>query len=345
MKVGILTFHNGINAGTFMQARGLWDEIASLGHDVSIIDYANEHQIQRDRESLWKTKNPLKLWHNFLKSRKYGKSLATLKLSRPVKSPAEIDGLGYDSIVFGSDELWNLDSSYANGDLAFFGEGINGARKIAYAPSFGSMNEAGDKKETVRSLLGEFASLSARDDNTLSIIRDLTGRDVPLVVDPVLLSPPKSIEDRRVPNLKGRIGVYLMTPGPSEIKKVQDFAKRGNKPVVSVGYFHRWADEQLASLAPFEVPEALAGADLVVTNTFHGVVFSLKYAKKFVLVDHPTKTTKLDTLCRLFDLKRVMSTDGRISIDDVNQISGDQQDLQTMITRSRNYLAEALDGH
>ena len=340
MKTGILTFHNGINSGTFMQARGLCDEIASLGHDVSIIDYANQHQIRRDRESLWNTKNPRKLWHNYLKSRKYRKGLATLKLSRRIETPQEINELGYDAIVFGSDELWNLESSYANGDLAFLGEGIRGVRKIAYAPSFGSMNHPGGKRETVSHLLNDFSSLSARDDNTHSIIRDLTGHDVPLVVDPVLLSP-KS-EPRS--NLKGRIGAYLMSPGPSEIKKVREFATKNNKRIVSVGYFHRWADEQLAALAPFEVPEALAGVDLVVTNTFHGVVFSLKHAKRFVLVDHPTKTTKLDTLCRLFDLKRVMSEDLDISPEQVNQISEDQQELQAMIVRSRRYLAEALGG-
>ncbi|MDB4607552.1 hypothetical protein OAH64_01745 [bacterium] len=86
MKIGILTFHRGINAGGFLQAKGLSSFLTSRGHQVELIDYTNAAQKKLDHEAIYRTRHPLRLLNNIRKQRSYLKAIATLPMGVRIQS-------------------------------------------------------------------------------------------------------------------------------------------------------------------------------------------------------------------------------------------------------------------
>lgn len=342
MKYGILTFHRGINAGGFLQACSLSSFISSLDHEVQVIDYMNETQRRVEHDGIFRTRHPVKRWQNIRKLRRFEKAFDTLPLGPPVRDPGEIAECGYDAIIFGSDEIWNLCSSCSGADLTFFGEGISNVRKISYAPSFGSTPIDHEGLVALNPLLEDFDKITVRDKHSAGIVQRITGTPPQLVVDPVLLSARDEILETR--KTKGAIGLYLMAPRPEDIARIRAFAKAGGKKTCSVGYYHPWADRNIASLGPEEIPGLLAGCSLVVTNTFHGVVFSLKNRIPFIIIDHPAKSRKIDTLRDGLGLRTVNDQDARIGEDHLNPKNAGGKLIEDWITGSKEVLTSTL-GH
>lgn len=340
MKIGILTFHRGINAGGFLQAKGLSSFLISRGHQVELIDYTNAAQKKLDHEAIYRTRHPLRLFNNIRKQRSYLKAIAMLPVGARVQSAENLSALDYDCIVFGSDEIWNICNPFSAGDLTFFGAGMGSGPKISYAPSFGSTSLDDPKLASLGPLLAGFEAISVRDENSLAIVESLTGRRPDLVVDPVLLSKP----DKPIKNAKtaGAIGTYLMGPSKHDVQRVCQFATEMAKNLCSIGYHYSWATRNIAFCDPTDVPGLLAGCDLVVTNTFHGVVFSLKNRLPFIIVSHPSKDQKIDTLRRRLGLSTVTSKTERIYENHVNQLGPEDQILAGWIDESKGFLERHL---
>jgi polysaccharide pyruvyl transferase WcaK-like protein len=257
-----------------------------------------------------------------------------------IQSAENLSALDYDCIVFGSDEIWNICNPFSAGDLTFFGAGMGSGPKISYAPSFGSTSLDDPKLASLSPLLAGFEAISVRDENSLAIVESLTGRRPDLVVDPVLLSKP----DKPIKNAKtaGAIGTYLMGPSEHDVQRVCQFAAEAAKDLCSIGYHYSWATRNIAFCDPTDVPGLLAGCDLVVTNTFHGVVFSLKNRLPFIIVSHPSKDQKIDTFRRKLGLSTVTSETERIHENHVNQLGSEDQILAGWINESKGFLERHL---
>ena len=95
--------------------------------------------------------------------------------------------LPYDLLLSGSDQIWNP-KIFPDGrfDPVFFGA-FSPRRKIAYAPSFGIPRIPDGMEAELRGYLDDFSHLSARERQGQAILRDITGRDAPTVLDPTLL--------------------------------------------------------------------------------------------------------------------------------------------------------------
>jgi hypothetical protein len=340
MKIGILTFHRGINAGGFLQAKGLSSFLMSLGHQVELLDYTNAAQKRLDHEAIYRTRHPIRLLNNIRKQRSYLKAIATLPMGATIQSAEGLSALDYDCLVFGSDEIWNICNPFSAGDRTFFGAGMGAGLKISYAPSFGSTPPDDPRLASLSLLLAEFDAISVRDENSVAIVESLTGRRPDLVVDPVLLSGP----DTPIQNSKtaGAIGTYLMGPSEHDVQRISRFASGQGKTLCSIGYHYSWAARNIASPHPADVPGLLAGCDLVVTNTFHGVVFSLKNRLPFIIMSHPSKDRKIETFRRRLGLSTVTDEMEEIQEDHVNQLSPGNQLLAGWIDESKGFLEKHL---
>ena len=329
-----------VSATVWMQAKGLSSFLTSRGHQVELIDYTNAAQKKLDHEAIYRTRHPLRLLNNIRKQRSYLKAIATLPMGVRIQSAENLSALDYDCIVFGSDEIWNICNPFSAGDLTFFGAGMGSGPKISYAPSFGSTSLDDPKLASLSPLLAGFEAISVRDENSLAIVESLTGRRPDLVVDPVLLSKP----DKPIKNAKtaGAIGTYLMGPSERDVQRVCQFAAEAAKDLCSIGYHYSWATHNIAFCDPTDVPGLLAGCDLVVTNTFHGVVFSLKNRLPFIIVSHPSKDQKIDTFRRRLGLSTVTSETERIHENHVNQLGSENQILAGWIDESKGFLERHL---
>ena len=244
--------------------------------------------------------------------------------------------LDYDCVVFGSDEIWNICNPFSGGDLIYFGKGMSKVKKLSYAPSFGSTEADHPDLSEVKPLLEDFDTISVRDENSAGIIETLLGEVPEIVVDPVLLS------DRDAPiyhsKSKERIGLYMMSPSVDDARRIRKFAARRKQEICSIGYHYSWAHKNIAAVEPNEVPGLLAGCSMIITNTFHGVVFALKNRLPFVIMDHPAKSRKIDTFRRRLDLTTVFSETQNISDEQVNVLEAKGSCLDDWIIASKEFL-------
>lgn len=219
----------------------------------------------------------------------------------------------FDTVVIGSDEVFNCaQKTWFGFSKQLFGEGLNANKVITYAASFGATTvDKLDKlgiKDTVASLLKKLDRISVRDANSVKVVEELTGYTPNKNVDPVLIYDytrhmPKSV------NLKDYMIVYTY-PGritdKNEIDAIRAYAKSKGLQLVSIGHYFPWCDKTIVP-HPFEVLAYFKQATCIVTDTFHGSVFSIKFNKQFCTIVRGMNSNKLTYLLEQFGL------DGRIA--------------------------------
>ena len=80
---------------------------------------------------------------------------------------------------------------------------------------------------------------------------------------------------------------------------VRRWSRKAGLPLVSVGYFNGWADEQRVSAGPLEFASLVAGAQAVVTNFFHGCVFAMLYGKPWAAHPSDYRSIKIPDLASM----------------------------------------------
>ena len=210
-----------------------------------------------------------------------------------------------DAVVVGSDEVWNFRHPWYAGYPAFFGEGLNARRLVAYAASFGHHDARDGIHPRWRRRLERFAAIAVRDDNSRELIGRCLGREPPLVLDPCLLFEElcEAGEEGEGP-VDARPAVVYGHSFPEGFgAAVRAWAGARGLRLVSVGYRNDWADEQWLSAGPYEFARAVAGARAVVTNFFHGCVFALVNRKPFACAVSDYRSHKVVALAGAVDAR------------------------------------------
>ncbi len=310
MKIGIITFHDGINHGAFLQAFCLQEVLKEYG-EVKIINYKekNHYRGEYQRFLFFKPylskKNLKKRLQNFskiLKFRKAHQKFNLTKFSHQVQDICEQER--FDVIVLGSDEIWNFKNALVSFNVTYFGGGGVSAKKIfSYAPSFGAITPADTLPEPALEAINKLYCVSVRDHNSQKILQQY-GISSTRVLDPTFLhevSPQKSLTQENY------VLVYLNTIDKNNVKGVKKFAASQSKKLIAVGYEKSWCDENVINIGPYEWVAFFQKADYIITNTFHGTIFSIKNKKKFAIVNPGKKSNKITSLLTELDLTFVMT--------------------------------------
>ncbi len=186
----------------------------------------------------------------------------------------------YDFFVVGSDQVWNpkWHPSY------IFFDFVPREKKISYAASLGAPEIPDEKKEIFRRGISNFNHISVREELSVKIIKDLTGRDALLLLDPVfLLTQEEWLTVAQKPTWfkeKYRNGFvltyYLRKLPPPEVKTL---AAELGLPVINLldpENFNHF------SVGPAEFIWLFAHAALIFTNSFHGAAFSILFKRPFI---------------------------------------------------------------
>lgn len=301
LKIGVLTFHRCINYGSYWQARGLVEGLQRRGHDAVILD----HQSSRVNFSEWKCAlQPVLPTHVPAsdhplyreKVEKFFRLFEGLPLSAPfdLNSPSEM--AQYDLVVVGSDEVWNLSHPWYSYCPLFYGDGLKAKRLISYAASFGNYQASWGLDQDWANKLFQFDHISIRDDNSSTIIEHALGFKPEMVLDPCLQFP-INYEQRDLSHLKTPyVALYGHNFSEFFIREVRAWAYSQQLPLISIGYRNDWADENWLTADPQDFANFIANASAVVTNFFHGCVFSLINAKPFVCETSPYRSIKVQGL-------------------------------------------------
>ncbi|WP_242916201.1 polysaccharide pyruvyl transferase family protein [Pontibacter liquoris] len=301
LKIGVLTFHRCINYGSYWQARCLVEGLRARGHEAVILD----HDSQPVNRAEWTCafqpvlpthvpKSDYPLYRE--KILKFFEAFRTLPLSPrfQLDNPAEMEP--YDAVVVGSDEVWNLAHPWYNQCPLFYGEGLRAERLISYAASFGNYDAAWGLEQVWAERLRNFDMISVRDENSQAIVRNALGIEPDMVLDPCLQFPIQA-EAHNLDKLhKPYVAVYGHNFSDFFTQEIREWASKRQLPLISIGYRNDWADEQWLTADPHEFAHFIAGAQAVVTNFFHGCVFSLINAKPFACEASPYRSNKLKGL-------------------------------------------------
>lgn len=297
MKIGIMTMHRILNYGSYLQAFGLKRLIEEMGHEVIFVDYKVEASVG-EQQKLKKQKSPVAL-KKICNKIKIGKNkalriirreknsfacfisdfekkyLRTLGISKEKQYCSQVDVL-----VIGSDEVFNCTQGEKVGfSKELFGAHNQAGKVISYAASFGNTTMEKLKKynidETIAPLLNKFTGLSVRDLNSYNIIKSLIEKDADMHLDPVLIYDFRD-DIKDTVKEKDYIIVYAynhrMTKEEGEA--IRKFANDKNKKLIAISGEQDFCDEY-RYCEPLEMLSYFKHADYVVTDTFHGTIFSV----------------------------------------------------------------------
>lgn len=303
-KVGIMSMQRIINYGSFLQAYALKSMLEEIGHEVQFVDYRIGEPlifVGRKRRSgvlgkVYKTLEalnynaPLKHRIQFIIYKKWftSKYHKILELTEELNYTPKLDVL-----VIGSDEVFNCAQQNPNVgySLELFGKDNKANYLITYAASFGNTTVEKLKKfgktEEIGKLLKKFNAISVRDENSGIMVQNMAGKAVEYHLDPVLAYDYIG-KCKLIPNIKlGEkyliLYAYSGRISEDEADWISVYAEKRGLKVYAIGGVHKCAD-RFINCSPFEVLAYFLNAEEVITDTFHGTIFSVITKRQFVTI-------------------------------------------------------------
>lgn len=319
MRIGIVTIHHVQNYGAVLQAYALSKTLSRMGHDVEVVDYRPD-SAETHYGGRWRLRGALR-------RAKFARFVSTcLPLSRRrYRNLDELRDAGshYDTLVAGSDQIWNT-TSFRGYDPAFFlafrtapailgPPGVRGVRKLSYAASAGDTADFGEHTAAIRDALADFAAISVRDDATARLIHATTGQSPVTVLDPVFLHdfaellppPPETSPSAEAParrplrgaNATGDIVVF--STRPERFRAVaEQLSRELAAPITALLHPMPGAHRCVAAPSPAAWLRRIHGARVVLTDYFHGLALALRFARPVLADVAPGKATKITDLLR-----------------------------------------------
>lgn len=261
----------------------------------------------------------------------------------------------YDIFLCGSDQLWlpsNLGSHFYTLEFA-----PDNKPKIAYATSFGVSQIPWYQKRRTAHYLGRFQAISTRELAGGAIINELTGRSAQIVCDPTLLFDAdewrKIIPDKSVLD-EPYIFCYFLGTNQEHRQAALKLKKETGLKMITCPFLDHFVeadqsfgDVQLFDMDATDFVNLIRHAEYILTDSFHGSVFSILNHKKFLTFNRfrkgaNSRNSRIDSLCALLDLSERRYT-GNIEIirSDIDYKHIDER-LAELRKESSKYLKEAL---
>jgi len=340
-KIGILTYHFTNNYGGLLQAYSLQKFLKNKGYKVDFINYVPKHVEQGGKYlNIFNLKNligNIKIFYmkiinlyinNFLdkkfllkfdnfRKKKLGVNLYKVKNSIDLKNISS----KYKILIAGSDQIWNTSEQFGL-DKNYFLDFSPNTINISYAASFGKDKIEKKYYSEVKNLIKNFNKISVREKSGFNILTKLTNNKITLTPDPTFLIdnfdsilPKKNIVKDNYIFCYNLRSDYL-------VRKLSFFlSKKYDLPILCpFNVNRRWPQiGKTVYPGPEEWLSLLKNSKFIVTNTFHGVVFSILFKKKFIAAELPKNKKKYgdrvkfllkqfeldDRLLKIYNLKKI----------------------------------------
>lgn len=311
MRVGILTLKLRSNYGGLLQAYALQKALDSLGHEVHVIRHDGlKNRNAKQIISGWVPGFlPVKLrngeWCLLATRRRAHRAVAKnmeafvenhIRLTKKKYhngNLVDLNKAGFDAIIVGSDQIWRPE--YAGDIRACFLNFIQGEKicRLAYAASFGASEWEYTDVETSEcaQLLASFRAVSVRERNAIAWCERKLNSDAQLVVDPTILLGSAHYE-KFITNSKNEpyLCTYILDPTQEFDQKINDHISGRGLHRISPMPKCQYVDVGDADLAQCIYPtmehwlSTFYHADKVITDSFHGTVFSVLFNKPFLSI-------------------------------------------------------------
>lgn len=252
-----------------------------------------------------------------------------------------------DIYCAGSDQIWN---PRANGGFnpAFFLSGVVG-KKISYASSVGIYDLTEVEKRKISEYLTEFDKISVRELSTVPLMKKI-GYDVNCVLDPTLLLTNddwKAFSNENIGNNQ-----YLLVYYFGNTKKIMKTAsmiakKRGLKVIRIAVSFERYDEDDKVErfITPERFVTLFLNASYIITNSFHGTIFSINFNKQFLSYPTTENNARFDSVFKMFNLEnRNLRLYSSVEATNVPDLDYDRVNRLLLERRkeSRDYIKKSL---
>ncbi len=342
MRICILTQPLHINYGGLLQAYALQKVLKDMGHEVTTARDGAIRPIRMPKRILRFCTHYFK--RNVLGKKKYNpyryllksrdkniaidkatsintsrfldNNISTIEYFKKCSRPTNDMITRFDAIVVGSDQVWRYKYSYAPSYFLDFTEGYDILR-IVYAASFGldNIDEYPRKVlEKCKQSIKKLDAISVREDSAEGILKKVFGVDALHVLDPTMLLDKddylQHIEEEDKEERQKVLMTYVLDKTKSKSDLIKQIAGKLELNPMEVSakeiYNIRIENDVNNCIAP-SVSKWIAGfrdADFVVTDSFHGTIFSIIFNKPFItIVNDERGATRFTSLMKIFGLE------------------------------------------
>ena len=370
MKIGLVSIHSAHNYGSVLQAYALQETLKKYSSDVTIIDYRPKYfekmykifsfSIYRDYKGV-----PSKIIHFFWRTLfLYGRIKKANVFKRFMKEnyclTQRFNDYGslktlskdFDIVFVGSDQVWNTDITEGFDKAYYLGFVDDKTIKASYAASIARPEIDQKYLGEYKKYLSRFDGLSVREEAGKKELEKYLDQKIEVSIDPTLLVK-KAVWDSLAAKSKLKITskkyilTYILEDNPELTKTVNYLSEKLNLPVLSVAKIKRFKRETIFKDAgPEDFLKLFKNAEVVVTNSFHGTVFSVLYEKRNFIVPHLKTSSRMINLLKTLHLEeRIIDKFDPEKIDTLlgpPDFSTVQIYLNQEVLKSYNYLSSII---
>ncbi len=333
LKVGVLTLPLHSNVGGNLQAYALMEALRQIGHEPILINRRytppdfQEDAVPEDEQDKRLLGRPIEMG----RSGPTGFSIAPVSKSfySTKQLARDIGGFGLDALVVGSDQVWRpryAKSILPDYFLGFLPDDSHRIRRVSYAASFGTPRWEFSPEQTriASDLIGQFDAVSVREDSAVALCRRHLGVEARHVLDPTLLLTPDHYA-RLLPSGRSqpdgnRLLAYILDATDDKARIVDVLSKRLSAEAFTTSG-HAFGTTGPTSKSGDTMAErwlaSFQSAAFVLTDSFHGAVFSILFNKPFIAYGNPARgMARFTSLMTMFGLEeRLVVTSSEIDID------------------------------
>lgn len=335
------------NYGSFLQAYAMKQLLEEQGCQVEFVDYhVGEPVVKDGADSGNKIVRKLrKGLETFQYKVPFVHKLAFIQYKRTFASKymplLEIsDSMNYnpelDCLVIGSDEVFNCIQKNTNVgySLELFGKNSKAKKLITYAASFGNTTleklKKHKKADEIARLLSKFDAISVRDSNSGRIVSELTGKGPVYNLDPVLTYDYMNCCDK-IPQIRTMekylvLYAYSGRISDDEADWIKAYAKKKGLKVYAIGGIQKCAD-RFIDCSPFVVLAYFRNAEEVITDTFHGTIFSVITHRQFTTLVRKSVGDSYGNEEKLTDLLQRLGLSTRMTFEVANAESINSKEI------------------
>ena len=381
MKIGILTIHDSPNYGACLQCYALWKYLSDQGYDCEIIDlrrpgahpdYIPSRKYRRARpvqKSILKKlklllkrslgKKPLqRQYYNEESKIKFDAFNSLYTKGKPYNNIDEFydNPPQYDVYISGSDQLWNPTQPYCI--EPYFLTFVSGAekKKISFSTSIGITELTDKEKDLFKQWLSDFTAISVREKQAKELLSSFVDREVKQVSDPTFLLPYTSWKElANYPNIKTPYILYFALHIENTIL---DYCKKLSiESGLPLYVMNQTQPDPIDNsylavkvAGPRDFIGYIANADMVITDSFHGTVFSIIMGSKnfyTYIAPNSNRGSRIEDLLNTFSLSNhILNSDFERNYKEL-QCSKPDKDMNMSIIhqerkRSASFLIDAI---
>lgn len=366
-NIGILSMQKIDNYGSVLQSYGLKKMLESLGATVFFVDIEkrdednkllgsviNDFRNECDKGGFHFSKVNKYIWIRVKHRIEARHCINYFDIFRDKYLNIDDKREKYDLCVIGSDEVFNcLNPEWWGFTSQLFGDVVNANKVITYAASCGATKFEqlpNGVVERIRQAFVNVSGFSVRDKNTKVFVSKIADVNISENFDPVLVYDfKKEIEETKLLDLPKKYCVIYAYNNrireKREIDKIIKFCKRRKLIPISLCGEQFWCKKHI-NCSPFECLKVFQEAEFVITDTFHGTIFSAKYSKRFGVIIRESNRNKLGDLVDRLNINDHVLSD-TLNLEEVYELGKREMDINNILNLQRKktiqYLQEYIN--